>query len=239
LASESTENARNASAELALLSFGLLFVSAPLVLGEAAEADAADALDRKRSAHEAGAAFAGSDAEACGEAASAAMASPIIVCELSVVADGESAGTGVCDETLSGSGVSGATEGLRVAVTGILGIIGTTGRVAVLVWVCAGVVVWRTEDGVVGCSESISEGACEVAGVSCSEGAAIVDVCDSVWPSVFSAVFPSIVSGSASGSFVTCTTVCPLSALTSEISSVSHTGSLTSREGSSNGALAL
>ncbi len=37
----------------------------------------------------------------------------------------------------------------------------------------------NADDGVVGCVESTSEGACEVAGVSKSDGPAMVDACDS------------------------------------------------------------
>jgi len=181
LEAESTENARNASAELVLLKFGLSLISIPLTPGEATEADEADALIRTRSAHDFGVTFASGDASGCGKADSAATASPMTVCELSVVADGESAGAAGCEEAFSSSGACETTEGFRAAATGILGMIGTTGRVAVLVWVCAGIVVGRTEDGVVGFSEgSISEGAREVGGVSCSEGAETVDMCDSL-----------------------------------------------------------
>ena len=66
--------------------------------------------------------------------------------------------------------------------TGLIGIIGTTGFVAVLIWdieadgrVEGG---GKVDEGVVGCVESTSEGACEVAGVSRSEAGAAVDVCE-------------------------------------------------------------
>jgi hypothetical protein len=65
--------------------------------------------------------------------------------------------------------------------TGLMGIRGTAGFVAVLV--CEGAAVGRDagaegsiEDGVVGCVESASDGACEVGGVSKSDTGAAVEV---------------------------------------------------------------
>lgn len=63
-----------------------------------------------------------------------------------------------------------------------MGTMGTTGFVSVRVWECVGCGFAAAEeeggiadDGVVGCVESVSEGACDVAGVSSSVGAAIVE----------------------------------------------------------------
>lgn len=118
LASESTENARNASAELILLKFGLSLVSTPLTAGEATEADAKESLVRTRSAHDLGAAFAGGDASNCSNGTSAPSESPIRVCELSEFAEGESATD--CGFGFSRSGVCEQVWGWLATATGFL-----------------------------------------------------------------------------------------------------------------------
>jgi hypothetical protein len=100
-----------------------------------------------------------------------------------------------------------ATEGFLVvgtATLGVMGTIGTTGRVAVRV--CDGEELGRPVDnGVVGTSpEPISEGAWEVAGVSWSEGAATVEV----WDSVVCSSIVSPASGELPASSITSS--CPL-----------------------------
>jgi len=76
----------------------------------------------------------------------------------------------------------------RIGTFGVTGTTGITGLVAVRVWVEevireeeGGTAV---EDGVGGCVESASEGTSDVAGVSCSEGAATVELCELVRSSV-------------------------------------------------------
>lgn len=105
---------------------------------------------------------------------------------------------------------------------------------------CAGVLIGSLADDVVGTSESTSNDAWDVAGVSCSDGAATVDVCDLVCPSVSSATVST--TGSCPGSVTVCpgsVAAWPLSALISETLPVSSTNSSLLRVGSSNGVLAL
>lgn len=88
-----------------------------------------------------------------------------------------------------------------------------------------------------GVSESSSDGAWEVAGVSCSEGAATVEVCDSDCSSVVSATSSSADSWSCSAT--TCSAVCssPVppsdSSPPSDTSPVSDPSSSSPKDGSS------
>lgn len=74
-----------------------------------------------------------------------------------------------------------------------------------------------------GVSESSSDGAWEVAGVSCSEGAATVEVCDSDCSSIVSATGSSADSWSCSAT--TCSAVCSSSAPPFDTSPVSNPSS--------------
>lgn len=96
------------------------------------------------------------------------------------------------------------------ATFGVTGSTGSTGFVGVRR--CTDDVVGLDDDGgtadcggVAGMLESVSDGASEVAGVSISERAATVDVCDSVCSSVVS---PPSMGGSTSSSAAISTSAC-------------------------------
>lgn len=193
LSADETEYARSASASVMFLALADVAVdTTPFT--EAGDADDAAAFVRTRSAHDLGGAFgAGVDTGAC--VVSSDDASAVIVSELAAVSEagGEKA-------ELGGSGCAficacgDCTGALRCAGIGALGIAGTTGRVGVLIWAVPDGTEADVEDGVTGAS-SASDGAWEVAGVSRSEGAATVDVCDSDCSSVVS---PASITESAS-----------------------------------------
>lgn len=182
--SESTEKDPKTSAtELVVAVPGSLVSTTPLGDATAWPVEGA-VFVRTRSAQDLGAGLTGVDTGAgtvsafafvsAGTAWGPSAASVVFVSVLSAGPD-----FGVVDVTLAAAfGCDVPTFG----TTGLIGIIGTTGFVAVLIWdteadgrVEGGS---KADEGVVGCVESTSEGACEVAGVSRSEAGAAVDVCD-------------------------------------------------------------
>ena len=171
--SESTEKDPKTSAtELVVVVPEPLVSTTPLGDARAWPVEGA-AFVRTRSAQDLGAGLTGVDT-AAGTTWGPSTASVVFVSVLSAGPD-----FGVVDVTLAAAfGCDVPTFG----TTGLIGIIGTTGFVAVLVWdtgadrrVEGG---GKVDEGVVGCVESTSEGACEVAGVSRSEAGAAVDVCE-------------------------------------------------------------
>lgn len=137
LVAESTENARIASARLVLLDFGLSLASVPLTPGETAGADGTDPELRIRSAHDfGGGTLVGGDVFGWNSGDPPATESPTRVVELSVVPEeGELSGDCGLDFWDPGA-CEGDVFGVTAADT--LGMIGTTGRVAVLLWECVG-----------------------------------------------------------------------------------------------------
>lgn len=133
LVAESTENARIASARLVLLDFGLLLASVTLTPGETAGADETDPEFRIRSAHDFGGTLVGGDVFGWDSGDPLATRSPMRVVELSVVPE-EGELSGDCGLDFWDPG---ACEGDVFGVA-TLGMIGTTGRVAALLWECVG-----------------------------------------------------------------------------------------------------
>ena len=118
------------------------------------------------------------------------------MCELCVASDGDvcvAGGSGVFSGAPSFAVTFCEAEGCAFGGTGtfgVTGMMGTTGLVTVRVWVEE--VVREEEgstvvdDGVGGSVESASEGTSDVAGVSWSEGAATVELCELIRSSVAS-----------------------------------------------------